>query len=217
MVDAQVLRHCVRSARRQQALRVQRSRLAEIRTPQDGITYHDQLVSDAKDRLDAAIAAAASRATESPPNPHKSPRLKRKPSQSAELLDPLLKQARNAIGASQRGLAERLYLRAIATDPYDPRPYLLFALRAQKRDDALARELFRAGVEADRMHANILQAWGLFESKAGNLELAQKLIRRSVLLNPGFAPVLKWKNLFPEQPSLPYAGAHCEQPRSNNE
>jgi Tfp pilus assembly protein PilF len=114
--------------------------------------------------------------------------------------DALLDEARRAIHQSRRGAAEQLYWRAIAQAPFDPRPYFLFALCCQRRDCELARELFRAGVEASPQNARTLQAWGLFESKLGNMELAQRLLHRSVSLNPSFEPVLHWKPIFPTGP-----------------
>jgi tetratricopeptide (TPR) repeat protein len=112
--------------------------------------------------------------------------------------DALLDNARRAIHESRRGAAELLYWRAILQAPFDPRPYFLFALSCQRRDLELARELFREGVAANPQSARTLQAWGLFESKLGNMQLAQRLLVRSVLLNPTFKPVLNWKLIFPE-------------------
>lgn len=96
----------------------------------------------------------------------------------------------------ERGQAERLFLRALVADPWQPRSYLLYALQVQRRDPALARELFSQGVRAAPGDAALLQAWGLFESKQGMVGRAQRLLRRSVYLEPRNAPVLRWKNLF---------------------
>jgi Tfp pilus assembly protein PilF len=114
--------------------------------------------------------------------------------------DALLDDARRAIHQRRRGTAEQLYWRAITQAPFDPRPYFLFALCCQRRDCELARELFRAGVEVNPQNARTLQAWGLFESKVGNMQLAQRLLYRSVSLNPSFEPVLHWKPIFPAGP-----------------
>lgn len=109
----------------------------------------------------------------------------------------LLKQARQALGHSQFGRAERIFLRALAVDPFYWRTYLLYALQAQKRDPVLARELFYQGVLVQPENAKLYQAWGLFESKYGRLNGARSLIKKSVALEPKHAPVLKWKVLFP--------------------
>lgn len=110
----------------------------------------------------------------------------------------LLSEARQALGVSHRGLAERLFLRALVVDPGNTKPYFLYALQVQRRDPDLARALFRTGLSKDPKNAKILQAWGLFESKQGQLDVAQRLLKRSVYLEPLHAPVLKWKVLFPK-------------------
>lgn len=112
-------------------------------------------------------------------------------------------EARRALKGTHFGLAERYYLRAIVLAPSQTRSYLLYALHvAQRRDPTLARELFHQGLCADPRDAQLLQAWGLFESKQGRLHRAQRLLLRSVHLEPRNAPVLRWKCLFPPRTGL---------------
>lgn len=109
----------------------------------------------------------------------------------------LLKEARSSMNKTERGKAEHFFLRAIVVDPSRSHTYFLYALQVQRRDPQLARELFFLGIRENPQDAKLLHAWGLFESKQGQKERAQKLLRRSIFLEPKLAPVLRWKRLFP--------------------
>lgn len=108
----------------------------------------------------------------------------------------LLQEARSSLKKAERGKAELFFLRAIAVDPSQSKSYFLYALQVQRRDPQLARELFSLGTRENPHDAKLLQAWGLFESKQGHMKRAQRLLRRSVFLEPKHAPVLRWKRIF---------------------
>lgn len=77
--------------------------------------------------------------------------------------------------------------------------YLLLALHLQRMGaTSRARQIFRQGVAEFRNDPKLLQAWGLFESKQGNLERAKKLIMRAVAADPSLCPVLRWKRFQAE-------------------
>lgn len=107
----------------------------------------------------------------------------------------LLQAALDASRDGRRSHAERLFLKAIACNPYDSRSYFLFALQIQRRDKTLARHVFSQGYQVNPKDAALLQAWGLFELKQGFQKRAQTLVVRSVQLQPKNAPVLKWRRL----------------------
>jgi hypothetical protein len=114
-------------------------------------------------------------------------------------VDVIVKLANAYIHSRQGGQAEWLYLRSLSPDSL-----FRLALLVQRRDVTLAREAFRLGVQAlgdgdavEAKRAQMLLSWGLFESKQqGRIGCARSLLRRSVLLDPGLSPVLKWKAVF---------------------
>lgn len=120
-----------------------------------------------------------------------------------DVVKELIQKARASLKKSERGQAERLFLRAIVANPTRSQSYFLYALHVQKRDPQLARDLFFHGIRENPNDAKILQAWGLFESKQGYLRRAQSLLIRSVSLDPKNAPVLRWKCLFPQRVKSP--------------
>lgn len=77
---------------------------------------------------------------------------------------------------------------------YSGRAYLLLALHLQRMSEVeLARKAFRDGVSQFKTDAKLMQAWGLFESKSGNMRRARALINRAVKLDPSLRAVLRWK------------------------
>ena len=108
--------------------------------------------------------------------------------------------ARRAI---QRGLhsdALMCYDRAIVAPPVEcsGRTFLLLALQLQRMSEfELARVAFSEGIVHFKSDAKLMQAWGLFESKQGNMDRAKRLLHRAVALDPSLAAVLRWK-LFRE-------------------
>ncbi|KAL3926592.1 MAG: hypothetical protein SGPRY_003230 [Prymnesium sp.] len=108
--------------------------------------------------------------------------------------------------------------------------YLLLALHLQRMGaTSRARQTFRQGVAEFRNDPKLLQAWGLFESKQGNLERAKKLIMRAVAADPSLCPVLRWKLFRAEttpattahrrtssiQPSIPQAASRTSTIRAS--
>lgn len=88
-----------------------------------------------------------------------------------------------------------------------PRSFLLAALlmsRCGRVTDA--RQYFSSGVVTHRTDAQLLQAWGLFESKQDVSGRAVRLLRRAVKLDPSLEPVLSWSRfrdanaVAPQQP-----------------
>eukprot|EP00966_Prymnesium_polylepis_P019489 449444-Prymnesium_polylepis.1 len=68
----------------------------------------------------------------------------------------------------------------------------------------LARLAFSEGIAQFRTDAKLMQAWGLFESKQGNLDRAKRLLQRAVALDPSLAAVLRWKIFREAQPVTPH-------------
>ncbi|KAG8460395.1 hypothetical protein KFE25_011886 [Diacronema lutheri] len=89
--------------------------------------------------------------------------------------------------------------RAIATCP-SPRTYLLKALLMERMGlwDA-ARMVFRNGNRCFPTDGQLLQAWGLLESRKGEAKVAVRLLRRSVIVDDSLAPVLKWQRFKAER------------------
>lgn len=74
------------------------------------------------------------------------------------------------------------------------RSYLLQALFQQRfGSEHTARYTFQTGIAAHPHDASLMQAWGLFESKHGQLNRAIRLLKRAVTLDPELSPVLSWR------------------------
>ena len=78
------------------------------------------------------------------------------------------------------------------------RSFLLAALLQSRLGlEEQTRETFRRGICLHPKDASLIQAWGLFESKHGEVQRALRLVRRAVVLDPGLSGVLRWR-LFRE-------------------
>ena len=72
--------------------------------------------------------------------------------------------------------------------------FLLTALHLQRLGEyELARDAFAQGVLQHRDDAQLLQAWGLFESKHGCSRRALLLLKRAVSLDSSLGKVLRWR------------------------
>jgi hypothetical protein len=122
----------------------------------------------------------------------------------------LHRTAKRAIHSKRFNDAERCYeilLQSSATAT--PRTFMLKALLEQRLGlMANARKTFRAGYRAWKRkkvardeftekdiheEAQLLQAWGLFESKHGTLDLAKYLVQNAVSLDNSLRRVLDWQ------------------------
>ena len=74
------------------------------------------------------------------------------------------------------------------------RSFLLAALLYSRAGEAqLARATFAEGILRHRDDAQLMQAWGLFESKQDQPRRAFQLVKRAVALDPSLAGVLQWR------------------------
>lgn len=101
--------------------------------------------------------------------------------------------ARSACLAGRNAEAQRCY--EIAMQSWgSARSFLLAALcyqRVGRIEDA--RATFSTGIRYNRDDAKLMQAWGLFESKHGELGRAVRLLKRAVTLDPSLHSVLRWR------------------------
>ena len=75
-----------------------------------------------------------------------------------------------------------------------PRTFLLAALlHSRLGHPEQARAAFAEGVLHHRNDAKLMQAWGLFESKQGELRRAVRLLKRAVTLDSSLHKVLEWR------------------------
>lgn len=121
--------------------------------------------------------------------------------------DDMHRMANRLIKNRQRGLAEWIYLRALARGRKSMSETLfLLALLVQKRDSEVARCAFRLAVQFGhdiKGKAKHMLAWGLFESKhCGRIKCARSLLRRSVTMDQTLSPVLKWKVFIKDERQL---------------
>jgi tetratricopeptide (TPR) repeat protein len=115
---------------------------------------------------------------DAPPGPHA-------PIALPVQLDLLTYHARVAVRRRCPEEAERLLRRALAINAADGRAWLALArIFANKGNVVDARRLFKAGVGASRKNPYLLQAWGVFEEKAGNLERAKGLYETATRADP---------------------------------
>lgn len=89
--------------------------------------------------------------------------------------------------------AVKLYDIAISKNA-NPRTFLLKALLLQREGRwEAARGVFREGNRRFPTDGQLLQAWGLMESRMGDAMVAVRLLRRCVVVDDSLAPVLNWK------------------------
>ncbi|KAK9860424.1 hypothetical protein WJX84_011109 [Apatococcus fuscideae] len=70
---------------------------------------------------------------------------------------------------------------------------------AGEQDDAhlhRARVVLQRGLTRNPYSASLCQAWGLMELQKGNFLAAILLLERSVLYDPSFSPVLRWRQVI---------------------
>ena len=89
---------------------------------------------------------------------------------------------------------------------------LFYSNRLGEADSA--RTIFREGIAKHPSDAKLMQAWGLFESKHGELHRAVRLLRRSVVLDPGLEAVLRWQRFQDAASKLPPHRSMAQRPRS---
>lgn len=123
---------------------------------------------------------AAEQTSPEPPAPPATPRMLRVG------LDLLNYHARTASRRpTTHAYATRLYNRCIASYPHDGRAWLgLGRLQSQTRDVDAARATFAA---APSDNEYVLQAWGVLEEKAGNIDRAKELYLSALRANPSHA------------------------------
>jgi len=102
--------------------------------------------------------------------------------------------ARTAIKQSDHDAALQFYTTAVKHG-HDSRSHLLLALHMQRcgAPSDETREAFRRAVAFDRDNAKLLQAWALYESKAGNMHAAVHLLRRAAQVDRSAMGALRWQ------------------------
>lgn len=100
-------------------------------------------------------------------------------------LDLLSYQARVAARKRDFARAEELYRRCIRANASDGRAWLgLARIYGRRGDEKAARQTFSAGVSASRNNPYLLQAWGVFEERAGNVKRAKGLFEAATRADP---------------------------------
>jgi hypothetical protein len=139
-----------------------------------------------------------------------SPALLTQPSRASKTIETLHRTARRAIHSGRFDDAGQCYnLLLMSPATATPRTFMLKAL-LQQRVGSLkkARKTFQAGWRAwkrkvlagasftdkeVREEAQLLQAWGLYESKHGTIDVASFLVQTAVSLDSSLHRVLDWK------------------------
>lgn len=105
--------------------------------------------------------------------------------------------ARRAVHRGDLETASRCY-EICLRDPHSahPRSFLLAGLHHLRCNRwQMARECFRAGNRAHRDNPKLLQAWGLLESRQGNMRVACQLLKQCVRVDSTgtHEPVMRWQ------------------------
>mmetsp|Transcript_3532 Transcript_3532/g.9138 ORF Transcript_3532/g.9138 Transcript_3532/m.9138 type:complete len:201 (-) Transcript_3532:1720-2322(-) len=133
--------------------------------------------------------------------------------------------ARTAIHRGCYHEADRCYAKLLSIADPHPRSYLLKALhdvRMGRWEEA--RGTYRAGNRRYPADPQLLQGWGLLESRLGRMDVAARLLTRCIAVDEAHSPLQRWK-MFGENlhrmrrtsgtrtvqlDSAPHIGRDCE-------
>jgi tetratricopeptide (TPR) repeat protein len=127
--------------------------------------------------------------------------------------------ARAAVRSGDTGAAEALFRRAVTLNPVDGRAWLglaRLAATARPPRPAEARKTFRAGVAASRRNPHLLQGWGVFEERSGNLARAKGLFEAATHADPSHCASWVALGLWEQRHARDlYAARECFQKGAN--
>ncbi|KAK9838973.1 hypothetical protein WJX74_007022 [Apatococcus lobatus] len=66
-----------------------------------------------------------------------------------------------------------------------------------------AQRVLQRGLTRNPYSASLCQAWGLLELQKGNFLAAVRLLDKSVVYDPSFSPVLRWRQVIDARSSIP--------------